>query len=71
MRGYFAVKSLCIRLDLPFEGQCFDHCVIEFARACRPGRPLPDVEGMCGGVLQIFLAAGIFPPSGVTEVPPR
>lgn len=35
MRGYFAIKSLCLRLNLPVEGLFFDRCMAEYTRAYR------------------------------------
>ncbi len=35
LRGYLAIKSLCLRFALPVEGHFFDGCVAGFARAYR------------------------------------
>lgn len=35
LRGYFAVKSLCLRLDLPVDGEFFNACMTGFARSTR------------------------------------
>ncbi len=36
LRGYFAVKSLCLRLDLPVDGEFLNACLTGFARSARP-----------------------------------
>ncbi len=47
MRGYFAIKSLCLRLDLPIGDEFFTPCMVRFARAfgaAFKGSETPDFD---------------------------
>ncbi len=64
LRGYLAIKSLCLRLDLPIDGTFFDGCMTEFARAYRFGG-----KGTRARNVEVLSAVVVYRQSLVASIP--